>query len=319
MLAATSRLATAPRAAHAGLVAIAAVAIACSAPAPLGPSARAASAARGSPIPPTTASASTPTTASARVTAESPAVPPVDALPSEVSDEPTGPRRIRVVLAPDQPPCELEFDAGIVDESEVDFAVGGITRIATIEVGSCSEGVLYDLDAERARAPDDELDAMMGGRLRKPGAELVEGWEGDDSCRLEDLDFDGWADLCLVEVFGSYSYSQRCWLFDPSTRTFRRAPELEPLTFATIDRAHRRLESARRMTGAVYEWQRHVWEQGKLVLDADEITYVGETPRGTPLKAPATEWVRRRERKRGKLVVVREGPQSPKPDTRSER
>jgi hypothetical protein len=73
------------------------------------------------------------------------------------------------------------------------------------------------------------------------------------------------------------------------------------------------------MTGAVYEWQRHVWDQGKLVLDADEITYVGETPRGTPLKAPATEWVRRRERKRGKLVVVREGPQAPKRDARSER
>ena len=254
-----------------------------------------------------------PTTASARATAESPAVPPVDALPSEVSDEPTGPRRIRVVLAPDQPPCELEFDAGIVDESEVDFAVGGITRIATIEVGSCSEGVLYDLEAERARAPNDELEALKGGRLRKPGADVGDTWDGDDTCRLEDVDFDGWADLCLVEIFGSYNYSQRCWRFDPSARTFRREPDLEPLTFATIDRANRRIESARRMTGAVYAWQRHVWEQGKLVLDADEITYVGETPQGKALKPPATEWVRRRERKRGTLVVVREGPVASKP------
>jgi hypothetical protein len=218
-------------------------------------------------------------------------------------------------LAPDQPPCELEVEAGLVDDSEVDFAVVGVTRLATIEGGACSAGVLYDYAAEHARDPDAYLDPMMGGRLRKPGADVGDDWEGDDTCHLEDLDFDGWADLCLVEIFGSYNYSQRCWRFDPSARTFRREPDLDPLTFATVDRANRRLESSRRVMGPVYEWQRHVWEQGKLVLDADEITYVGETPQGKPLTPPATEWVRRRERKRGKLVVVHDGPHVPTPES----
>jgi hypothetical protein len=260
-----------------------------------------------------------PTTARGAASTEAPAAPSsrrTEAAPA-ASDEPSATEQkvVSLTIAADQPPCVFAIEAGLLSESAIEVAIGGVTRIATLDGGACSAGLLYDHEAERVGAPEDTVDPMMGGRLRKPGIDDGDdAWDGDGTSRLADLDFDGWADLCIVEVFGSYSYSQRCWRFDPSARVFRRAPELEPLTFATADRANRRIESARRVTGAIYEWQRHVWERGVLVLDADEITYLGESPSGKPLPPPATEWVRRRERREGKLVVVREGPHAPKRD-----
>jgi hypothetical protein len=107
---------------------------------------------------------------------------------------------------------------------------------------------------------------------------------------------------------GSYNYSQRCWRFDPRKRVFARDKDLDWAVFAELDAATKTLTSRFRAVGRTYGTIGYAWEKGKLVTTLEEYVTHGEREDGKPLPAGYDRWVRRKERRGGRLVKVFEGP-----------
>src|SRR6185436_16297775 len=94
--------------------------------------------------------------------------------------------------------------------------------------------------------------ALAAGLFAKPGQQLPPSTGGATNNVIEDLDFDGYADLCVMVFMASYNYVQKCWLFDPAARTFVRNKELDAVIHMTIDRKRKVLTQAMRVSGPVY-------------------------------------------------------------------
>src|SRR5262249_55737330 len=151
--------------------------------------------------------------------------------------------------------------------------------------GACAARVFYDLDTEKKRATSDiDREPLEAGIFQKPGKKLPSDMS-DPAVRnvIDDLEFDGYAELCMVVTAGAYNYSQKCWLFNRAARTFVRNEDLDPLIFVSIDRRNKKLTSSFRAGGPIYSKNEYVWQQGNLVQMLEETTVVGQKLDGSPL------------------------------------
>lgn len=195
------------------------------------------------------------------------------------------------------------------------FVITSVSRMATEESGGCAASLLYDLSQETKADPNDmDPEPLVAGIFRKPGQTLPpDVADGPIWNVTEDLDFDTIADLCVVVMTGAYNYSQMCWLFDAKSRTFVRHAELDPLIFVQVDRQKKKLTSAFRAGGPVYQNNEYQWQNGKLVRTFQSVSYFGEKPDGTPLAPGFSHWLIRYELRRGKMVKTFDGALREKP------
>jgi hypothetical protein len=188
------------------------------------------------------------------------------------------------------------------------FLVAAVSRMATEEGGACSARVLYDVATEKEPEP------LAAGIFKKPGQKMPADMSDATVWNvIEDLDFDGYADLCVVQLTGSYSYGQHCWMFDPATRTFVRHDELDELRFMQIDRRKKTITCRFRAGGPIYAKNEYAWEKGKLVQTLEETTVIGEMLDQKPLPPGFDHHLIRRVRRNGVLVTTFDGPARRKP------
>jgi hypothetical protein len=253
-------------------------------------------------VPSVTAEAPPPVVASA-----APAPPP-DAIPKDAS------REVTVVLRPGDPPCTLVFDPFLFDRGDI-FTAMQVTRIATKAGGACAEGVLYDLAKETKAWPDaPDPEPLAVGPIYKPETPKPATPDFTDLNRFIDMNFDGYADLCVVTTSELFpSYGQRCWLFDPGKRVFVREPALDPLVYMTLH-PEKKMISAHWPMGPRREHGREAtWIKGQLVTTMEEELTAEERPDGHALPKGFSRWVVRRVLRGGKLVKVVDGPEKDKP------
>lgn len=141
----------------------------------------------------------------------------------------------------------------------------------------------------------------------KPGYQRPPDFGSPDWNLISDLNFDGYADLCVAEATGAHHYFQRCWLFDPVKRAFVREPSLDPLVFVKIDAQKKMLQSTRFAGGDVYVHTEYAWIDSRLTMVLEETTRPNR-PDGKPLPKGFTQWMRRRALRGGELVTVFDGP-----------
>lgn len=215
--------------------------------------------------------------------------------------------RLDVELQPGAPGCRMVFDSGMYEDHQDWYTAAMISRIMTEASPGCAAGELFDVSKETKAHPDDlDPDVLQGGVFSKPGHpetdETKDSWN-----RFEDLNFDQYADLCVVNMTGAYNYSQKCWLFDPATRKFVRNAELDDVIFMAVDRKKKTISNFMRAGGPHYMQAEYGWIGGKLSVLWSENIILGETPTGK--RIPGMRWVVRHERRGDKLVKVKEGPQ----------
>ena len=219
-------------------------------------------------------------------------------------------KRVTVDLGPGARACTFTFEAALFEDQPNRFVVAGVERFATEASTSCAAGVLYDAaQAKPATAGEEEPEALEGGVFQKPGRpQAPEPDEVSSWNLLRDLNFDGYADLCVVAMAGAYNYSQRCWVFEPERRAFRREEALDELIFLEVDEAKRQLSSGYRVGGPTYTTGTFGWQGRSLVKLTTVTTILGEGPDGKPLPKGYERWEERYERRGGKLVKVFGGP-----------
>jgi hypothetical protein len=207
---------------------------------------------------------------------------------------------VRAQLAPQAAPCTLLFDAGGFREDAEGWTIAAIRSVATAAGGACAAA---ELDGMREGTMAElELETLEGGRIAKPGRTAVDGE------MLEDLNFDGYRDLCIRAMSGAYNYSHVCWLFDPPSKRFRRYAKLDQHIYLTADPKTKRLVSAHRHSGPTYGETIMRWEKGELIVQRTVVSTIGERPDGKPLPPGFDRWEVVRERRGGQMVKVREGP-----------
>jgi hypothetical protein len=239
------------------------------------------------------------------------AAPPPREPPSEQTafHAETGHHEVHVVLHSGDAPCTLLIDGIFVSESADSFTVGNVSRIATAASGACAEAVLYDVveETKAMRSEDDDEPMPLHARhFLKPGHSRPSNADEDwDWNRFADMNFDGYADLCVVVRAGTWGYQQRCWLFEPHKRVFVREKALEPLIFMRLDPSTRTISSEGRIGFCEYVSTKHAWYAGHLVETMKEITNC-ERPNGTPVPDGSTYLVRR-ERRAGRMVKTFDG------------
>ena len=240
-----------------------------------------------------------------------PAPPPEPARPSVV-------HRVAVQLRPGGARCTLAFDSEFFEDYHDWLTIGQVRRVTSEASPGCADGVLYDVTTELKLRPDDpDPSPLWVGMVVLPGHHLPPEETASFPNVLEDLNFDGYVDLCLVEYSGAYNYSQKCWLFDPKARKFVRHPELSEVLFPKVDRSKQRLSSSIREGGPIYSRSEWKWRDGKLVKTQQIVTTFGEKPDGSPLPAGFECWVVRSELRGDALVKLSEGPEHERPADRS--
>jgi hypothetical protein len=255
-------------------------------------------------------------TESAAPTVVATAAPAPTAEPSAAPGEDAVPRhKVALTLRPGDPPCTLLLDGRMFEEHPEWFLITAVSRIATEDGGACSASVIYDVAKEKKRKPQDmPPEPLAAGVFQKPGQKLPPDMSSTSVWNvIDDLDFDGYADLCVVTMTGSYGYGQHCWIFDPSARTFKRHDEFDYLSFMTIDRTSKKITCSFRAGGPIYAKNEYVWRKGTLVQTLEETTVLGQMLDGKPLpKGFAYHLIRRVERN-GRLVKTFDGPVRSKP------
>lgn len=245
-----------------------------------------------------------PVATAAPTTSAAPAdsAPPAPPAPTVTPVAPGGWNRVVLEIRPGEPPCTFLFDAEVFDDHGDWFVAAAVNRIGTAAGGSCAAGVFYDFAKEPKSKPNEDRQPLGGAALNKPG-HPVDPDVGSPNV-LADLNFDGWADLCWVDISGGRNYSQRCWLFDPKARRYVRNSELDHVTSVAIDPVKKTLKSHVPDQGS-YSDSEYAWENGKLVKTL-QIDTALESPDGKPVAA-GFYWVERRERRGGRLVKVSAG------------
>jgi hypothetical protein len=107
----------------------------------------------------------------------------------------------------------------------------------------------------------------------------------------------------------TYGFSSRCWIFDPKTKHWAREPAIEGIQNLARDEGRHMLTGGGRISGPTYGGVEYTWIQGKLVETAETTETLGETPDGKPLPSGFGYYVTRKERIRGVMKVVKDGPQ----------
>jgi hypothetical protein len=222
---------------------------------------------------------------------------------------PSDPRaRIPLTLRPGDPPCTLVMQGERFEDHAGWFTIDAVTHIATEEGGACAAAPLFDLATAKPRSPQGlSPAALVAGVFFKPNEKPIDPVTESTWNVLEDLDFDGYADLCVVELTAAYNYMQQCWLFDPRARSFVRHEELDPLIFMKLDPKKKQIEISFRLSGPVYENSRYEWRSKKLVHIYESTSVSGEKMDGSPLPAGFQYWVTRRELRNGVMVKTFDG------------
>lgn len=84
---------------------------------------------------------------------------------------------------------------------------------------------------------------------------------------VEDLNFDGFADLRIVKYLpGGANVPYLFWLYNPNARAFEKAPHLEELLSPEVDSARGELISRQRISAAEYQTNYYSLDGKKLVL-----------------------------------------------------
>jgi hypothetical protein len=245
------------------------------------------------------ASVAAPRPSSESVPREQIAMPAADAAPAPT--EP--PHRLTFALGAGRN-CSLLLRAQFFEETKDAWLIGNVRWLATEAGDGCAAGVLFDAATETSTAEEEPIESLQGGAIAKPGGSGL----GDAAFGglIEDVNFDGNADLCVVALWGAYNYSQRCFVFDAGDRRFVRTAELEDMLNLEVDARRRVLKSSHRAGGPVYEATERRWIDGKLVTTRRTVTHLGEKPDGTALPS-GKSWVVEHALRGGKLVIVREG------------
>lgn len=124
-------------------------------------------------------------------------------------------------------------------------ASGGVMQVRSIEIRTADGSVVQRID---------------GLDTRTPWSEQFRGLE------LVDLDFDGFADLRLVDSQpAGPDLTYRNWRYDAATRRFVASPELDALPGLHVDAAARELRSSWRDGPANYGVDIWTYNQGRLV------------------------------------------------------
>jgi hypothetical protein len=114
---------------------------------------------------------------------------------------------------------------------------------------------------------------------------------------VEDLDFDGYADLRLQEFLpASPNVPYLYWLYDPQTEQFVFNEALRVITLPEVDPDTQTLRSFTRVNALTYEVNDYQFIDGTLTLVRQEINAYSPTTRHVIIK----------ERRAGELVVVEE-------------
>jgi hypothetical protein len=242
------------------------------------------------------------------------AEPDPKAKPAEPPAKPATRSQIALTLRPGDPPCTLALDGERFSDHPEWFEIDTVSRMATEAGGACVAGVFYDLAADKKKPDAQWWDdfTLAAGIFAKPGQKLPPSTGGTFNV-IDDLDFDGYADLCVVVFMSAYNYVQKCWLFDPAARTFVRNKELDAVIHMTIDRTRQVLTQSMRVSGPVYADNEYAWLNGKLVQTVEQMAAAGEKIQGGPLPKGATYHLIRKELRNGRLVKVREEFGKPKP------
>lgn len=255
-------------------------------------------------VPVASVNAAPPPVTSVATQPESPANPPKEESQVKAASR----NRVSLTLEPGKRECTLVFDGESFEDHPEWFVVTSVTRIATENGEGCAESVFYDFSKETRPHPEAmDPQRLVAGSFHKPGQTLPQDADGPFWNLTRDLNFDGIVDLCVVVMTGAYNYSQQCWLFDKPSRTFVRHTDLDDLIFLQVDEKKKKLTSAFRAGGPIYENNEYEWRQGKLVKTFQSISYFGEKPDGTPLSAGFSHWLIRNELKGGKFVKTFEG------------
>lgn len=264
--------------------------------------------------------------ASSPVVVEKPAVSASAAAAPNPSPEPEptkgGTQSVdtRIELKPGEL-CTLRFEANQTVPNDHTVVVLGVVGIRTVAGGSCDSGTLWD-DAAEVKAheavvaawknknePPPEQIGPEGGPLVKVGHEDKAAPEDrGETIKFVDIDFDGYRDLLVSYSSGNYGTSFLAWRFDPSKKTFVRVREIEELINPTFDATTKTVSAGSRVGPSVYGGSDYRYENGKLVEVRRTRIYLGHTPSDQPLP-DGYDYIERMERRNGKLVVVKKGPE----------
>jgi hypothetical protein len=193
--------------------------------------------------------------------------------------------------------CTLLLVGELVPQPDAWF-LRTVTRIEAEPNESCKAHLLYD-----GHGPP------VGGKLvveaipmlfwLKPGHSLAPDAASDFaafSSGLQDLNFDGYVDICSAADDMS-ERPQLCWVFDPAMRIFVYHEELDSIP-------HLRVEGARLVgsthSGSVSEGLEYAWVKGKAELKKRTTSYLGQRPDGAP--APDFSFTVTEELRAGKVV-----------------
>jgi hypothetical protein len=217
---------------------------------------------------------------------------------------------VAIEVHPGDPPCSVVFTTkdSYFEDYPDHFIASYVSRIAIEKGGPCAGGVLFDGVKEQQAAPADEYaGALQAGIFQKPGRPKSPDVDVNIN-RIEDLDFDGYNDMCVVRMLGANQYTQRCWLFEPKTQTFERNEDLEEFIWLSVNRDKKTLTSHERVDATISQTSELAWADGHLTILRSETTTFYHRPDGKALPPGFTRYVERWERGRGNRVKVFEGP-----------
>lgn len=199
-------------------------------------------------------------------------------------------------VTPGVAPCTLR----LLGNSDGTGSVTSITAISADAGPACVAHALYKGN------PDGDPD--------EPGSQSLEGGlipqEDPDlpvMIHLADYNFDGHPDLSVVALSGMRDSTSHVWLYDPPSKRFIRNKQLEDIGPPSPDYDHRRFEVQTR-TGDLYSNHVYGWEDGKLELLSSRDEWLGSAPAGKTLPPGFQKYLLLKERKGGKLIVLKDGP-----------
>jgi len=119
---------------------------------------------------------------------------------------------------------------------------------------------------------DDDQSTMTKMVVKFPTkTQVIEGFESivntdlADAISLEDMNFDGYIDIRVLEFTGSQNSPHIYWIFDPKTVQFVKHEELTA-TDPVVDLQTKRIVSSWRDGAAIYGTSQYVFQDGKFYL-----------------------------------------------------
>ena len=95
-------------------------------------------------------------------------------------------------------------------------------------------------------------------------------WQADFSVS-EDINFDGFNDLKVINYYGLYNYSYSFWLFKSEKHYYKHVSDLDSIYNPGIDNEKKEINSEWRVAFQSYHFEKYFWKNDRLILKEERI------------------------------------------------